>query len=266
MNLSISNLAWNMEQNNAVYALMQKYGFTALEIAPTKIIADEPYSHIAEAVAWAADVREKWGFCVPSMQSIWYGRSEKLFGTEDECTALLEYTESAVDFAAAIGCKNLVFGCPKNRNIPDGADSRVCADIAARFFKELGDYAALRGTAIGMEANPAIYGTNFVNTTSEAIELIRAVNSDGFRLNLDVGTMIQNGEQVSVLSGNATLINHVHISEPFLKKIERRKLHNDLLSLLRSENYTDFVSVEMGLQERVSDIEDVMKYVMEVSK
>lgn len=54
-----------------------------------------------------------------SMQSIWYGRTEKLFGTEEERNLLLDYTKSAVDFAAAIGCKNLVFGCPKNRCIPE---------------------------------------------------------------------------------------------------------------------------------------------------
>ena len=233
MNLSVSNIAWDVAQNDAVY------------------------SHISAAAAWAADMRSKYGFAISSMQSIWYGRSEKLFGTEAERTALLEYTKRAVDFAAAIGCKNLVFGCPKNRNKPDNADE----EISVRFFREIGDYAAAKNTCVALEANPAIYGTNFVNTTHEAIALIRAVNSDGFKLNLDVGTMIQNGEPVSVLSGNADLIHHVHISEPLLKKIEPRRLHNDLLSFLRTQKYAGFVSVEMGLQEHLSDIEDVMKYV-----
>ena len=46
-----------------------------------------------------------------------------------------------------------------------------------------------------MEANPAIYNTNYINTTQEALDLIREVGSDGFRLNLDVGTMLENGER-----------------------------------------------------------------------
>ena len=262
MNLSISNLAWNSEDNEVVYGLMRKYGFTGLEIAPTKIIQEQPYSHVAEAALWAADLRKKYGFCVPSMQSIWYGRTEKLFGTEAERNILLEYTKAAIDFASAIGCKNLVFGCPKNRAMPEDADENISVD----FFRALGDYAFSKSTCIGMEANPEIYGTNFVNTTAQAIELIRSVGSRGFKLNLDVGTMIQNGENVAVLQENATLINHVHISEPFLKKIAECELHRGLLDFLQKENYGGFVSVEMGLQPSIGDIADTMKYVEEFCK
>ena len=53
--------------------------------------------------------------------------------------------------------------------------------------------------SFGMEANPPIYHTNFINDTQSAIELIEIVNSKGFRLNLDVGTMIENQESVSTL-------------------------------------------------------------------
>lgn len=256
MNLAISNIAWNSAQNEAVYALMQRHGFTGLEIAPTKILS-EPYSRLQEAAQWAAGLRKTYGFRVPSMQSIWYGRTERLFGTEEERSALLAYTKSAIDFAAAVGCGNLVFGCPKNRNTSGSADN----EIAVAFFKELGDYAARKNTVIGMEANPKIYGTNFINTTSEAMDLVRRVDSAGFRLNLDTGTMIENGEDCSTLRGNMPLISHVHISEPFLRKIEKHELHRELLLLLAKENYRGFVSVEMAAQENLEDIETIIEYV-----
>lgn len=260
INLAISNIAWNNEQNEEVFSLMQNYGFTGLEIAPTKIFPSEPYSLKKDALEWADDLHKKQGFYVPSMQSIWYGRTEKLFGSEEERKLLLEYTKKAIDFAASVGAKNLVFGCPKNRQIPDGSDDT----IAVSFFKETGDYAAHKGTCIGMEANPDIYGTNFVNTTVEAIDLIKRVCSDGFKLNLDVGTMIHNNEDVSILQDCVSLINHVHISEPFLKKIEKRDLHKELFNFLRTENYDGFISIEMGLQEQISDIEHVLQYIKEL--
>ncbi len=264
LNFSISNLAWNTEQNETVYSLMQRYDFQGLEIAPTKIIPDAPYLHITEATEWAKGVKTKYGFCVPSIQSIWYGRPEKLFGTEEERNELFKYTKSAIDFASAIKCKNLVFGCPKNRNIPAEANFAVCNRIAVDFFKQLGDYAALKNTCIGMEANPSIYGTNFVNTTTEAIALIEQVNSTGFKLNLDIGTMIQNDEVLSVLQGKDKFISHVHISEPFLKKIEKRNLHKEVISLLRAKKYNGFVSIEIGLQEKIDDIEDVLQYIRNI--
>jgi sugar phosphate isomerase/epimerase len=260
MRLAVSNLAWNPADNEAVYTLMERYGFTGLEIAPTKIIPVEPYSHIVEAAAWMSDLKVRHALCIPSMQSICYGRNERLFGPDAERESLLGYVKTAVDFAVAIGCGNLVFGCPKNRMIPDGADE----DVAVAFFRELGRYAAEKGTCIGMEANPAIYGTNFINTTGQALDLIKSVASEGFLLNLDVGTMIQNGECIDVLNGCGPLINHVHISEPYLKKIRANNLHDQLLSFLASEGYNGFVSVEMGFQENLSDIEDVMKYVNDV--
>ena len=130
----------------------------------------------------------------------------------------------------------------------------------------MGDYAFFRGTAIALEANPAIYGTNFVNMTSEAISLIEKAGSDGFKLNLDVGTMIQNGEEISVLRGNSAMINHIHISEPFLKKIEKRELHHELLDFLRTENFTGFISIEMGFQKNVSEIESALRYVEDIAE
>ena len=156
--------------------------------------------------------------------------------------------------------QNLVFGCPHNRNMPEDADE----EIAVGFFRELGDYAFKKGTIIGMEANPTIYHTNFINDTLSAIELIQQVNSPGFLLNLDVGTMIENKESPESLRGLVKYINHVHISEPGLKIIEKRKLHKDLKQILEEEQYDGYISVEMQKQEMINDIDKTMEYVAEL--
>ncbi len=260
MKLSISNIAWAAEQDKAVYALMQKYGFTGLEIAPTRIVAANPYEHIGEARQWAQELKRRYCFEVPSMQSIWFGRSEKLFGSDMEREVLFDYTKKAIDFAEAVGCENLVFGCPKNRVKPEKTDETVAID----FFRQLGKYALDKGTVVAMEANPIIYNTNYINTTKEAFALIDEVCSAGFKLNLDLGTMIYNQEAVSELAGKVEYINHVHISEPNLVLIDKRDLHNEVADLLRLEKYDCFVSVEMGRQDNLSDIESVLCYVKEV--
>lgn len=260
MKLSISNIGWKIEQDETVYFLMKEYGFTGLEIAPTRIFPERPYELILEAAAWSSVLMEKYGILVSSMQSIWFGRQEQLFGTDDERKALLEYTKKAVDFAAAVGCRNMVFGCPRNRVVPKGTDS----DLAIGFFKEIGDYAAQNGTIIGMEANPEIYHTNYINDTPSALELVKRVDSKGFRLNLDVGTMIHNHEDVGSFEDSVQLISHVHISEPELKEIKPRRLHLDLKKLLLDESYMGYVSIEMGKTDDLSVIEEKMKYVRSV--
>ena len=162
MKLSISNIGWAEESDVAVYAMMKNNGVMGLEIAPTRIFPNQPYDKLDDARAWADKLKSENGFVVSSMQSIWYGRTEKLFGTDEERAALVDYTKKAIDFAETVGCKNLVFGCPRNRSIPNGADE----SIAIKFFREIGNYAANHGTVVGMEANPPIYNTNYINISN----------------------------------------------------------------------------------------------------
>jgi sugar phosphate isomerase/epimerase len=260
MNLSISNIAWTAEQDKYVYDLMNKYEFKGLEIAPTRIFPEKPYSSAEVASAWKQSLFKERGFVISSMQSIWYGRSEKIFGAKEERQEIFEYTKRAIDFANVIDCKNLVFGCPSNRSVPEG----VSTDVAIEFFYDLGEYALKQNTVIGMEANPPIYNTNYINDTSSAIELIKLVNSRGFLLNLDVGTMIENKEDIEVLQGNEAFINHVHISEPGLKLIEQRKIHLELNQFLKNAGYEGFISIEVGKQDTIIVLEETMKYVKEI--
>ena len=257
MILSISNIAWPAEKDEAVFKLMKKHCFSGLEIAPTRVFPDNPYEDLSAAGNWKEGLQERYGFVIPSMQSIWYGRKEKLFGTETEREILLSYTKKAVDFAQAIGCGNLVFGCPVNRAIPEDGN----AETAVRFFREIGEYAYEHQTVLAIEANPPIYNTNFINTTDEAFDLVKAVDSKGCLLNLDLGTMIENEESVEMLRGKTGLINHVHISEPGLKPVRKRSLHKQLACLLRDEGYNKAVSIEMGRQEDMEQVDAVMGYV-----
>lgn len=260
MKLSISNIAWTANFDASVYALMKKNGFSAIEIAPTRIFSKSPYDNLDEARCWSEQLMKKHIFSVSSMQSIWFGRQEKLFGTNEERKILFDYTKKAILFAQAVGCKNLVFGCPKNRFLPDGMSEA----LAVEFFHELGNYAFSHDTVLSIEANPPIYNTNYINNTLDAISLIKTVQSKGFLLNLDVGTMIYNNESVNILKGNVKYINHVHISEPNLVPIKKRELHKELSHLLKGEDYRGFVSIEMSNQENLTVLEEALTYVKEV--
>lgn len=267
MKLSISNIAWTAAEDAQVYAMMRKYGYTGLEIAPTRFFETAPYEDLDAARAWRQAFASEEGFEIPSMQSIWFGRTEKLFADEAQRQILLSYTQKAVDFAGVVRCGHLVFGSPKNRVLPDPEDCALWRQ-GVDFFRLLGSYAASQGTVIGMEANPVIYQTNYINTTKEAIQLIREVASDGFMLNLDVGTMLENKERIEVLEGSAALIRHVHLSEPFLKPIGfdcgRRAFHGELAAFLRAQDYQGYVSVEMGKSEegvdRIALLDEILAY------
>ena len=110
MKLSISNLAWEKEQDVLFYDQMKKLGYTGLEIAPTRVFPENPYERNEEAARWSESLFKEYGITISSMQSIWYGRLERLFGTKEERGSLLSYTKKAIDFASCVGCHNLVVG------------------------------------------------------------------------------------------------------------------------------------------------------------
>lgn len=261
MKLSVSNIGWSKEDSPLVLSFMKENEYNGLEIAPTMIIPENPYDKINEIKDYAKMIKETYGLDIPSMQSIWYGQQGNIFN-KDEQKVLLEYTKKAILFAEAINCKNLVFGCPRNRNMEEGHT----IDEVIPFFKELGDFAYLHNTVLAMEANPPIYNTNFINKTIDAIDLVKKVNSKGFLVNLDFGTIIENSEDLSIIEDNIEYINHIHISEPNLVKIENREEHKKLKEIVDKNNYDKYISIEMKNTGNIEDIKETISYVKKIFK
>lgn len=258
MKLSISNIAWSAEHDAEMYQFLKETCFHGLEIAPTRVFPENPYDKLSEAKVWADELKEKYGLEIPSMQSIWYGHQEKIFGSKEDRKVLVDYTKKAIEFAESIGCKNLVFGNPKNR---DTDDVQGNYPTAIDFFREIGDYALEHHTTISIEANPVIYNTHFLNTTEQAVEMAYKCGSEGVKVNLDLGTIIYNNENINYLKQIPEYINHVHISEPGLSLIEQRGLHDDLFSILKEIGYKKFVSIEMGNKNNLEQVKIIMKYI-----
>lgn len=258
MKLSISNIAWAAEHDAGMYQFLREAGFRGLEIAPTRIFPEAPYDKLHEAKEWAGELKEKYGLEIPSMQSIWYGHQEKIFGSKEERKILIDYTKKAIDFAEAIGCKNLVFGNPKNR---DTDDVQGDYPTAIDFFREIGRYALEHHTTIAIEANPVIYNTHFLNTTEQAVEMAYKCGSEGVKVNVDLGTIIYNEEDINYLKQIPEYINHVHISEPGLNLIEKRDLHNELFKILHMLGYDRYVSIEMGKKGELEAIRKIISYI-----
>ena len=260
MNLCLSNLAWDQPREDEIFNYMKCLGIQGVEIAPTKLFGDDPYNNISDAVMYSGLLRKKYSVSIASMQSIWYGRKENIFGSPAERERLLIHTKKAIDFSAAIGCHNLVFGCPKNRIMSDLSQKSESYD----FFSDIGKYAAEAGTFVSVEPNPEIYGTNFLNTSIEAIEFCRQIDSKGVKVNLDFGTIIINREQPEVFQDNLDVVGHVHISEAYLKPLVRRSGHLRLRGILHDGGYQGFISVEMGVSDNHQDIFDAAYYLKEV--
>lgn len=256
--LSISNIAWSKEYDDSMYEFINSTEYRAIEIAPTRIFDENPYSKLESAAKFADNIYNRYGLSISSIQSILYGKKENIFENEIQYNVILDYTKKAIDFAEAVGCKNVVFGCPKNRIL----NQKDNYSTAIKFFKEISDYAY--STVISIEPNPKIYGTNFINTTDEAFKFVRYINSDRLKVNLDIGTIIENDEYIDSIGDNIDIVNHIHISEPNLDRIQERELHKKLKSILNLNGYNRYVSIEMKNFEDLDFVKQTIYYIQKI--
>ena len=78
--------------------------------------------------------------------------------------------------------------------------------------------------------------------------------------------MIHNEEDVKSIDLEHILpyVNHIHISEPGLKPIERRKLHQEVRDVLQDFDYKKYVSIEMGKQDDASIVDGCIQYILQL--
>ncbi len=260
--LSMSNIGWDKADDEAVYAAMQAAGFTGVELAPTRVFPPPPYDHLNGAALFGGYLKNRWGFAVPSLQSIWYGQNGSIFDAADH-KALLDYTAQAFAFAHALHCPSLVFGCPKNRTLPAGREQDPALLAAGEaFLDRAGTLAARWGVRLALEPNAPEY-TNYLNTTGEVLALLKKLDNPGLALNFDLGAVLSAGDRVSDFANDLRWVSHVHISEPGLAPIRPRPEHEQLALLLGAVGYKGFVSVEMGKAD-LATVRRTLAYVSEV--
>lgn len=216
MKLAISNIAWDIAQDEAVAELLQAKGIAAIDVAPGKYFPQPAEAHRDEM----ARVRQWWadrGIAITGMQALLFGTSGlNLFGPRDVRDAMLSHLDAVCRIGAGLGATRLVFGSPKNRD-RNGLDDAAALAQAVPFFRRLGDMAAQHGVIVCLEPNPTRYGANFMTTGEDTANVVKHINHPAIRMQFDTGAYIINQEDpLPLLRDDAGLIGHIHASEPDL--------------------------------------------------
>ncbi len=252
MNLGISNIAWSPDELDDVLAVMANAGARGLEIAPGLAFADEADAFVPSEAAVAAFRRRiaAHGIELISMQSLLFGvEKAKLFGDEAERGGFIHGIGRAIGLAERLGIGNLVMGSPGARKIPDTMPRQDAETSAIDIFRRLGDLAAAAGTKIALEPNPAVYGTNFMNTLREAADFAARVDHPAVTVNFDLGALHMNDEiadadALFVLA--SPRVSHVHVSEPDLAPAPRdAQTFATVAKALLERGYAGWFSIEM---------------------
>jgi sugar phosphate isomerase/epimerase len=216
MRLAISNIAWEVADDEDLLRLLKQYGVDAIDIAPGKYFP-APAQATSEQIAQVRDWWASRGIELTGMQALLFGTTGlNLFGDAQSRAAMLAHLGAVCRIAGGLGATRLVFGSPKNRD-RSGLDDEQTMAIATDFFRQLGDVARDAGVIVCLEPNPTCYGANFMTNAAETAAVVRAVAHPAIKMQFDTGALAINGEDPEqVLRECADLIGHVHASEPNL--------------------------------------------------
>lgn len=272
---SVSNIAWDKNHEMMAYHLLASKSIKGLEIAPSLLFHESgsPLNPDDNEIKRIQHVLKFFDLKIVSMQSIFFGNDGiKLFDNLSSKTIFLndfyKVFSYAIELANKLNIPNIVFGSPKQRIIPYGIEKLDAYEFAADTFRKLGDLAKLNGTVISIEATPAIYGTNFLNSLEETINFVDSVSHPSIMINLDIGEQIVNGkidELPKYLYSFVEKVNHIHISEPFLEPAPQNVQQvSPIIHSLVQLKYKKAVSIEMmadstGLKKLEGSIDRFIK-------
>jgi sugar phosphate isomerase/epimerase len=238
-------LAWTDAQQDQVFALLRDLDIACVELIPFRVPGFS--SNDLVLLRQFQKTLALYGLAVSSLQSLLFGTQDlHLFLHADARAKLLLHLKKCVDLAAELGAKNLVFGMPKNRLVPQGMSHAEAQNIAKDFFLDLGDYASQFPVKIGIEANAPQYGGNFWTQTREVLHFTQDLSLASVGINLDLSTILLNQEPIAeIVQETASYVSHVHLSFPYLKPLVIDDAVLDFLRALQVLQPNIALSVEM---------------------
>lgn len=217
--ISISNIAWDVAEDQTVAEFLQAQHITMIDIAPGKY-----FPNFMEATT--ADIQKVISFwksydiSIIGMQSLLFGTSGlNLFSEKTVRDDMQNYLSRVIEIAGEIGPLKLVFGSPKNRDRLTLSDKEV-VEISTEFFSDLGHKAQQYGVTVCLEPNPTFYGANFMVTAAETAKIVQEIAHPNIKMQLDFGAISINEENANdICSTYQDLIGHIHLSEKSLKPL-----------------------------------------------
>lgn len=246
MRIAISNIAWDVGDDEGVAELLNHYGIDAIDTAPGKYFDNLPQTtdrDIERVSTWWANR----GISITGMQALLFGTTGlNLFGDPTSRDQMLTHLEAVCRIGSGLGAPRLVFGSPKNRDC-SGLTSSQTDTLALEFFQRLGDIAGNHGVTICLEPNPPCYGANFMTNSAETAALVNQVAHPSIRMQLDTGAMTINQESpADVVPTYAPIIGHIHASEPGLVPLGEGGCDHSAMGQIINTNLPDqVVSIEM---------------------
>lgn len=171
----------------------------------------------------------------------------KLVGPETDIALQDAYLSVAYQRLHRLGVEYLVFGSAGARRIPDGFPREEAWEQLAAFSHRAAEKAVEYDIMILIEPLRR-QETNFINTTAEGFELVRAVDHPNFQLMIDFFHLAVENEDPAIVLEVADYVHHIHVANPdgrvFPLDWDEHPFYEAFFRNLREIGYDKRVSIE----------------------
>jgi len=259
MKLAVSHIGWPVEKNEEILPRLIEEGVEGLEIAPSKLWEDTWNISFFQVENLRKEV-ERYGLKIVGLHALLYDHPELcLFKGKDAEIKSVDFLAGLGKLCSDLGGKTLVFGSGPNRRrgqIP----VENAMDIAVGFFSKVSEKMLENEVCLCIEPLGS-NETDFIDSAEQALRLIKRVDHEGFRGQLDTKSLYAANEiNVPLFEAFRKYLVHVHINDPGLVELGSTGLvnHEKIGKLLKHINYDRFVSIE----QKTVCIEDPFKAVL----
>ena len=136
----------------------------------------------------------------------------RLTGSEARLPVALDFARSAMERAASLGVRIIVFGSAGAKNVPRGFPKDVAWKQIVELLQHLGPIAAQHGITIAIEPLNQ-QESNIINLASEGLDLVRAVNHPNIQLLIDYYHLMMEKENLDIILTAGPAVRHVHFAQ-----------------------------------------------------
>lgn len=232
------------------YLAASGYDYAELPLSETVSLSKTDFSKLCNSISETGISCECCNNFFPS--------NVRLTGPDVSFPLVTAYCEHALDIAATLGAKIVVFGSGGAKNIPKGFDHNSAYDQIVRLLQFTGELASSRGITICIEPLRKIE-CNLINTFEEGCKLSADVGSENVKVLVDLYHMSSESESSSVLlKHGAEFLRHVHVGTPETRgfptlAIPKAEQSIDFFNALKAIGYNNRVSVEAYSDNFISD-------------
>jgi len=256
-----------MERMGEALECLVEWGVEGLEIAPSKIWKDTWNIPFKEVESFRMKV-ESCGIKIVGIHSLFWDQPHmNIFGEKAIQKTTGNFLVHLANLCSDLGGVSMVFGSPNARK-QNNLSMDQANLIAAEFFSGISENIDKAGCSLLIEAlDPE--DTNYINSASEALELIEKVNHPGFSGQLDAKSLYGANEiRSSTFKAFKDILVHVHVNDPGLVVVGETGLidHVEIGRLLENINYQGYVSIEQKTINTANPLEAVKQSVAKVKE